>query len=257
MDKTLAWRINFAWRLLATGACFLIFSLMGLAFRFVVCPWLNATTHDLRHRQLRARSVVQRSFAWFVQLMVRVGVLDFVVKGPVERLNREGLLICANHPTLIDVVLLMSMIDNANCIVKAELRESFALSSPVRTTGYVANDSGPELIAACAESLSAGDTLIVFPEGTRSRPGREPHLQHGAAATALAAGKSITPVHITCTPPSLMKGLAWYHIPPKRMHFEITFGSDIDIDPFLAIERELGRPIAVRRLTQEIKNRIF
>lgn len=250
-------KLNFYWRLCATGFSFLTFTLMGLAFRVCVCPWLNFTTRRQRERELRARRIVRTSFQGFVRLMCTLGVLDFTIRGDTSRLNREGLLLCAAHPTLIDVVLLMSMIDNANCIVKATLKKSFALSSPVMTTGYITNDSGPELVAACAESLAAGDTLIIFPEGTRSRPGKEPHLHHGAAAAALSARKPITPVRITCTPPSLMKGIPWYRIPSRKMHFEITFGEDIDIAPFCETERELGRPIAVRRLTQEIKSRIF
>ena len=250
-------RMNFYWRLCATGFCFLTFTLMGLAFRFCVCPWLNLTARNRRERELRARRIVRASFERFVSLMCSLGTLEFTIKGDTSRLNREGLLLCASHPTLIDVVLLMSMLDNANCIVKAALKNSFALSSPVATTGYIANDSGPELVAACAESLAAGDTLIIFPEGTRSRPGQEPHLQHGAAAAALAARRAVTPVRITCTPPSLMKGIPWHRIPPRKMHFEIVFGEDIDVAPFCEIERKLGRPIAVRRLTQEIKRRIF
>ena len=93
-----------------------------------------------------------------------------------KRLATESLFICASHPTLIDVVILHSLIENANCIVKAALRESFALSSPVRAANYIANDSGSELIEACAASLARGDTLVVFPEGTRSVPGKEPKL---------------------------------------------------------------------------------
>lgn len=79
-----------------------------------------------------------------------------------KRLATESLFICASHPTLIDVVILHSLIENANCIVKAALRESFALSSPVMAANYIANDSGSELIEACAASLARGDTLVVF-----------------------------------------------------------------------------------------------
>jgi hypothetical protein len=35
-----------------------------------------------------------------------------------ERLQRDGLLVLANHPTLIDVVCLISLLPNADCVVK-------------------------------------------------------------------------------------------------------------------------------------------
>ena len=168
-----------------------------------------------------------------------------------KRLATESLFICASHPTLIDVVILHSLIENANCIVKAALRESFALSSPVMAANYIANDSGSELIEACAASLARGDTLVVFPEGTRSVPGKEPKLHHGAAAIALASHHNITPVCITCTPPALMKGISWYQVPERKMYISVRAAPDIGIEPFLEAEKDLGRPIAVRRLTQE------
>lgn len=248
--------LNYAWRVVATGFCFLTFSCMGLAFRFLACPYVNLTARSPRERELKARRIVQRSFDRFVLLMQRLGVLQWRVRGR-ERLRDGGQLVCPSHPTLIDVVLMMSMISNANCIVKADLKRSFAMSSPIVTTGYIANDSGPALIEACTQSLNAGDTLIIFPEGTRTRPGKEPKLHHGAAATALSARMPITPVVITCTPPSLMKGIPWYRIPPSKMSFEIDVLEPIDIEPYLSIERQQGRPIAIRRLTEALKSALF
>ena len=250
-------RLNYAWRLAATGFCFLTFALMGLAFRLAVCPVLDLTQRDPRRRMLAARGVVQKSFAWFVELMRRLGCLEYRFTGETERLSRESLLICANHPTLIDVVLLMSRIPNATCIVKSSLTRSFALKAPVLTSGYVSNDSGPELVHDCARALEAGDTLIIFPEGTRTQPGREPRLKHGAAAAALEARRSITPVRIRCTPPSLMKGMPWHHIPSRKMSFSVEILPDIDIAPYLEAERSVGRPAAVRRLNARIKNTLF
>lgn len=255
--KSFGRRLNYLWRLAATGFCFLTFALMGLAFRFAICPVLNLLMHNARSRELAARRVVQVSFAGFVGLMRGLGCLEYRFSGNVERLANESLLICANHPTLIDVVLLMSRIPNATCIVKSALTRSFALKSPVLTSGYVSNDSGPELVRDCARSLACGDTLIIFPEGTRSRPGQEPRIRHGAAAAALAAGRSITPVHITCTPPSLMKGMPWYHIPSRKMTFSIELLPDIDITPYLEAEKTIGRPAAVRRLNRRLKDTLF
>lgn len=249
-------KLNYVWRVVATGFCFLTFSCMGLTFRFLACPYVSLTCRTQRERELKARRIVRHSFAWFVRLMQRTGILQWRVRGR-ERLHGGAQLVCPSHPTLIDVVLTMSMIDNANCIVKADLKRSFAMSSPIATTGYIANDSGSELIEACAQSLNAGDTLIIFPEGTRTRPGKEPKLHHGAAATALLAAMPITPVVITCTPPSLMKGIPWYRIPPSKMSFEIDVLEPIDIEPFLQIERQQGRPIAIRRLTESLKSALF
>ncbi len=250
-------KIDYGWRVIATGFGFLLFSCMGLLFRIIVCPFLSIKYRsDARKKELTARKIVQKSFAFFLAVMEFLGPLKLTVNNR-DRLSQSGLLICPSHPTLIDVVILMSMISNANCLVKAKLLASPVLNSPISTSGYIANDSGPELIDACAKALAQTDSLIIFPEGTRTTPGQAPHLKHGAAATALASRCNITPVKITCEPPALMKGIHWYTIPSRRMHISVTVCSPIEISPFLEIEATSGRPKAIRRLTEELTLKLF
>lgn len=254
---TIPQRINFVWRLAATGFCFLTFTVMGVLFRVFVCPLVYFSGGDKAARERLGRRIVCRSFAAFVWLMQSLRVMEYHVHGKVERLKTEPLLLCANHPTLIDVVLLMSLTSSATCLIKSALREAFATKGPVTVTGYIANDGGPKLVQACREAIETGETLIIFPEGTRSRPGVKARLHHGAACAALAAGKNITPVNITCEPPSLMKGQPWFSIPERKLRFDITIGEDIDIAPFMGLQNERGRPIAARRLTDCLKHRIL
>ena len=41
------------------------------------------------------------------------------------------------------------------------------------------------------------------------------------------------------------------------MHFSVSAAPDIDIAPFVKLEEDRGRPVAVRRLTDAIKQRLF
>ena len=165
-------RLEHLYRTLATGFCFCVFFVMGVSFRVFVCPLLALIyRHDARQKVLTARRVVQESFAFFTALMQGLGVLKLTINGR-EKLAAPGLLICPSHPTLIDVVILMSLIPNASCIVKAALAQKAAMKGPLKTAGYLTNDNGPALVDACAETLALGDTLIIFPEGTRSVPGK-------------------------------------------------------------------------------------
>jgi 1-acyl-sn-glycerol-3-phosphate acyltransferase len=59
----------------------------------------------------------QAAFASHVRLMRALGVMTYWIEGR-ERLQRDGLLVLANHPTLIDVVCLISLLPNADCVVK-------------------------------------------------------------------------------------------------------------------------------------------
>ena len=52
--------------------------------------------------------------------MHRLGIMRYKING-LEKLNRPGQLILANHPTLIDIVFLLSRIPVASCIVKKKI----------------------------------------------------------------------------------------------------------------------------------------
>ena len=131
-----------------------------------------------------------------METMRVLGILTYRVEGA-ERLRKPGRLIVANHPTLIDVVLLVSQMPEVDCIVKRGLWRNPFLRWPVSWAGYLPNSEGEQLIEACAATLRRGHSLLVFPEGTRTVPGKPLRMQRGAAHIALAADAEILPVTIT------------------------------------------------------------
>ena len=133
------------WRIVATGLCFAVFGLGGLMLRCVVCPVFTLVVRDPVRQQRLSQSVIHHSFRWFVALMNFVGVISYEVRGR-ERLRRRGLLILANHPSLIDVVFLISFVRNADCIVKASLARNPFTRGPIRAAGFITNGDGVELL---------------------------------------------------------------------------------------------------------------
>lgn len=243
-------RLNHAWRVVGTGLSFLAFGVGGL-LGGLLFPLL-LLVRDRRRRQCIARKVVQASFATHVGIMHRLGVLTYEIRG-LERLQRDGLLILANHPTLIDVVFLISLLPNADCVVKRAVATNPCMRGPVRAAGYVSNDDGAGLVDDCIAAVRAGGNLVIFPEGTRSVPGQPPRLQRGAANIAVRGRLDITPVRITCTPPTLTKGQKWYRVPPRRFHVQLEVGEDISIAPFLDdAGTPKGEALAARRVTDHL-----
>ena len=229
----LARRANHAWRVVATGISFAAFGIGGLLLRVTVFPLLQWGVRDPTRRRQLARRWVQRSFAAHIELMRRLGVLTWEIQGR-ERLDRSGLLVLANHPTLIDVVFLVSLLPNADCVVKSAVARNPCMRGPVQACGYIANDDGAGLVDDCVAAVRGGGNLVIFPEGTRSVPGQPLRLQRGAAYIAVRGGLDITPVRISCVPATLTKGEKWYRIPARRFHVRIEVGEDLPVRPFLA-----------------------
>ncbi|KAF1023051.1 MAG: hypothetical protein GAK30_00741 [Paracidovorax wautersii] len=242
---------NWCWRLLGTGLGFVVFGLGGLALRLVVFPgqrWLQAGHREANWA--RARATVSLSFRLFIGFLARLGVLRCEVSGA-ERLGRPGQLILANHPSLLDVVILLAQpsMRHSGCIVKQALWRNPCTRGPVLAAGYISNDGSLETLEQSVAQLEQGLPLLIFPEGTRTTPGAAPVFHRGACAIALRGARVLTPVHIRVTPSSLTKNEPWYRIPRERVVFHVEVGEDIDPATWL---RDAPMPIAARRLNAHL-----
>lgn len=238
--------INRQRRVLGTGLSFLVFGLGGLVLGGVVFPVLRVFVPDGPKRHAIARGILRGAFRFFIELMRGVGVLSYRLVG-FERLERRGLLILANHPSLIDTVFLLAFARGCNCVVNAALsRNPFTLGA-VRAAGYVTSDSGIAVLGACIAALEEGGNVLIFPEGTRTPLSGEIRLRRGAANIAIRGRRDITPVIVHCSPRTLTKGEKWWHVPSRRADYVLEVRDDIPVSPFLADSDEPA--IAVRELT--------
>ncbi|MCB5183738.1 1-acyl-sn-glycerol-3-phosphate acyltransferase [Methylobacillus gramineus] len=243
-------QLNYAWRLLATGFCFVTFSVGALVLGAVVFPALYLTPAHTRAR--RARKIICHTFGMFLQLMQLVGVLKLEITGGHTLKAHPGALVLANHPTLIDVVALISLMPNANCVVKQALWDNFFMGGVVRAANYISNDEPELLIQACAEGMQQGNPLMIFPEGTRSVQGKPLKFRRGTAYIAMHGKMPVIPVLIKCTPPTLTKGAKWYKIPPEKAFLQIRV-----LDPIFIYQwAKPGDPpaIAARQVTKRLEH---
>lgn len=241
---------NYYWRLFATALSFSVFGLGGVLLRILFFPFLGLISSNQTQKRVRAQACIHYSFYIFIGLMHRIGIMTYEIKG-LEKLNRPRQLIIANHPTLVDVVFLISRIPAANCIVKEKLWHNPFTKGPVINAGYISNGDPEKMISDSVACLKAGGTMIIFPEGTRSVPGADYKFQRSAARIALQAKAIVTPVTLSCYPSTLTKAEKWYQIPDRRFHLAMKVDDDIVLDDFLAIET---KTIAVRRFNRYLQD---
>jgi len=243
--------IDRGWRVVATALAFSVFGIGGVVLRLVAFPFLHVCVRDDGRRVKFARLIIHYGFRAFIELMRILGILQYRIDG-LEKLGQRGQLVLANHPTLIDVVFLISLLPNADCVVKSSLARNPFTRGPVRATNYICNDVGADLVQDCIASVRTGNSLVIFPEGTRTPVNGTMTLQRGAAHIAVRGLCDITPVTIRCIPLSLTKGLPWWRVPQRRMQFTITVHDAIPVAPFIAhADGEMA--IAARRLTQHLQ----
>lgn len=219
-------RILYSLRILGTGMAWGLFGLGGLILTGLVFPILQLLSGDEDTKIKRARVSIHYTFHLFFFFAENLKLMSKSVEG-IRKLSQqeEPCILVANHPTLIDIVLILACIPQLTCIVKKDLWDNFFLKGAIKEAGYIPNTGGNDFLETCAEELNKNRSIIIFPEGTRSPRNSLGKFQRGAAHLALRTGCQIIPMVITCSPPTLMKNQKWYRIPESSFHLGLKVDS--------------------------------
>lgn len=237
--------LNRLWRLFGTALGFTLFGLGGLLLSLCWFPLLALCLRGER-RRLLAQASIKQSFRLFMAMLKGLGVLDYRVSGMPASLR--GALVVANHPSLLDYVILAAELPACDCIVKRALWHNPFLGGVVRAADYIPNGEAEQLLPLCIERVHQGGLLLIFPEGTRTTPGQPIRLQRGAAQLALRGRVPLQPVRIHCSERFLTKQDKWFRIPENKPSFTLEFLPPIAADEL--VDGEQSSALAARQLTR-------
>jgi 1-acyl-sn-glycerol-3-phosphate acyltransferase len=232
-------------RVLVPGLLFAVFGIGAIVLAGLVIPIALCLRFGREPIDAVAQRWIHRSCYAFTQLGIVLGQFGLEYSG-FERLHHRPSLIVANHPSLLDVVFLLGLVPQMDCVVKLQAWNNPALGLIVRAAGYVSNSDGNSMVDDCTDRLRAGRSLVIFPEGSRSPEAGLREFKRGAAHIALRSGTPIVPVVITCDPPALKKGQPWYALPRERFKYTLVMGEPIFVKDLL--EEESPPAIAARHV---------
>ena len=207
------------------------------------------------------RFLLHHLFRCFVALLRVTGL----VRADTRSLERLGtstapLIIAPNHLALWDAVFIIARLRGAVCVMKNSILRNPVLGGGARLAGYIPNDGTTRMIRGAVSALENGGQLLLFPEGTRTRPEARwiNPLKGGCAIIALRSGVPVYPVFIRSNTRFLEKGWPLWKRPVFPIHIHIETGEPItphagesaqDFTRRLeaVFERELGKPHPLRR----------
>ena len=207
--------------------CFAIFGAGALGLGGIIFPIMLFIYRSQSARRKILSHSIHVSWRFFVWLMIVMRLIS-VKCDQMDKLKKlSGRIVVANHPSLIDVVILISIIPNSVCVVKQSLFHNLFIKKVIRHI-YLSNDmAAQEFIGRATEFLNAGYNIIVFPEGTRTIPGRKARLHRGFAYLHMNTKKPILPIHIENNPPILGKTQKWYDIGTKTSEYTLKLRNEI------------------------------
>ena len=148
-----------------------------------------------------------------VRLALALAGIRYRVSGR-EHVPGMAVVFCANHESNIDPpVLFEALHRRLHFLDKAELHKLPIMGTVFDVGGFVPiersdRESAMRSIAIGAESLKAGNSFLIFPEGTRSRTGELLAFKKGGFIMALQAQVPIVPVAVSGGRASMRKGSA-------------------------------------------------
>lgn len=188
---------------------YFLFGLGGLlisAFLLLLRPFVP------KYEQALGSKVLQ--YSWKLMCLLLRCTWNLKLNAPDKARMKQirSSIIVANHPSLIDVVILTSIIPKCMLIVKPGLLR-WPFLRPILKSLCIVNDGNSEaMLSKATEALQRGFNIIIFPEGTRTSPGRRNKLHRGAFHLAIRSGAPIVPIRIQTSQPFLTKEAPWWYV---------------------------------------------
>lgn len=217
-------------RILLVGFLFSWFGFICLVGNILFLPLIAIRLNKFKFFENIARDLVYLAWKFFIFCTKVLGYLDYEFKD-FSRLGKPSQIIIANHPSLLDVVFILSKVRRINCVVKSDLAKNIFLSPAIKAANYIVNSEDEELLNKSLNVLKSGDSLLIFPEGTRTKDSINFHK--APFYMAIHGAKILTPIFIDMNPRSLQKGVKWYKTPKSKIKYKIKISDDLILDRFL------------------------
>lgn len=168
-----------------------------------------------------------------------------------EKLPEKGGLFCANHSCLNDPICLIAAIGprpQLHPMAKAEFMRTPILGWLLKKAGVFAVERGKSDVGAIKTAmryLKSGESVLIFPEGTRIKEGvdkygNESEGKAGAAMLAVRTGVPLIPVYI----------------PPKKRWFGFT--NIVIGEPYYPqVESKKGSAEEYQAIAADLMERIY
>lgn len=117
-----------------------------------------------------------------------------------DRLTDKPCIMVANHESMFDLVTTLALPRPIRVLVKDWVWKMPVMGNIVRAAGYIRAGTDPETVfAEVSAAIADGHSVLVFPEGKRSRDGKIGRFHNGAFAMARRLGVEVQPLAMVNT----------------------------------------------------------
>lgn len=148
---------------------------------------------------------------WHAAVISNIGMwlagIRVHVSGDIEGIRKrvdkgEGFCFVANHTSMLDIILMLGRLKaRAGFVAKIELLFVPIINVMIAMTHSVFINrrnlrASINAIHKAGENIRKGHSMVIFPEGTRSKTGEIAQFKHGAFRMATESGACVVPVTV-------------------------------------------------------------
>ncbi len=174
------------------------------------------------------------------------------VKGRQKIDKKRTYVIMSNHQSLFDIWALIGRLPlQLRWIIRSGIKKTPVFGYALERMGHIYIDRGSRENTAqglrkAVQKAKEGTSVVIFPEGTRSRNGRLQRFHRGGAVIALGSGAPILPITVNGSRFVLPKGTL--ALMPGRI--QVVVGDPIDPGSFREDQKDMLMA-AVREVIEE------
>ena len=232
-------------RLLSLGFWLFIAVTSFLLFPVAVLIWLVTWPFD------RRRVLLHRFTCFWASLYTWLNPAWHVTLHGRERIDdSRAVVLVANHLSLLDILVLFRLFKHYKWVSKIENFRVPLIGWNMSMNGYIKLKRGDRasvlrMLRECEQAIGAGNSLMIFPEGTRSPTGRMRGFKPGAFEIALRTHAPVQPIALHGTHDAL----------PKR-GFVLQGRHEIEVRVLDPIPYETFADQSAEELAERVRDRI-
>lgn len=209
----------------------------GILGTFIM-PVLYLWPGTKRQKRRRCQAVTSWAFRLFHYYLDAIGIMAHrppatgvrdAISATIARSRALGgpdaVMVVANHPTLVDTTAIMASYPFLIVVAKSSVFYFPLLRLLLQFCGHTVATAQLGGEAALAEHLierlKQGESVLLFPEATRSPDEGPRPFRRGPFEIAVRAGVPIQPLLIDSGPGLLKGGLAWHQTPLRKTHYHL------------------------------------
>jgi 1-acyl-sn-glycerol-3-phosphate acyltransferase len=135
-----------------------------------------------------------------------------------------AVILAPNHPSMIDAVLILTCHPHMVCVMKSKLMNNVLLGSGARLARYISNHPPRRMVLDAVTELQRGESLLLFPEGTRTIRAPVNSFTTSAGLIAKRARVAVQTLIVETDSPYLSKGWSPFHCPVMPITYRIRLG---------------------------------